>query len=299
MRTIAIASGKGGAGKTSLSAALARTLGKSAIACDCDVDAANTAIALGTKVSSSVEYWSGNAYSIQTELCVSCGECKKVCKFNAITRNSQAFSIDEFSCERCGACLDVCKANAIECKPKKGGTLFVSKSIDEAILVHAELYPGEDTSGKLVRAVRDRAEKEVNHEIKYILIDSPPGIGCPVIASLSGVDLVVVVIEAGSSGIRDARRLFELLSKMKIKSVSVINKTGISRSMDTSAKSLALEFNSLIVGELPYDARFRESTELGEAWVDAKDYEIKRLSMLVCNKIIEEAQVIEGRKGVI
>lgn len=291
MRTIAIASGKGGAGKTSISAALARTLGKNAISCDCDVDAANTAIALRTTVCSSIEYWAGNAYSIKDTLCIACGECQKVCRFNAITKKLRFFSIDEFSCERCGSCLDVCKANAIICKPKKGGTLFVSKSLDDAILVHAELLPGEDTSGKLVRAVRERAEKELNQEIKYILIDSPPGIGCPVIASICAVDLVVVVIEAGSSGIKDARRLFELLYKMKIKSVSVINKTGISIVMDASAKSLALEFNSQVVGELPFDSRFRESTELGEAWVDAKDYEIKRLSMLVCNKIIEEAQV--------
>lgn len=295
MRKIAIASGKGGAGKTSISAALARTLGNSAISCDCDVDAANTAIALGTEIVSSEDYWSGNAYSINTEICSSCGSCAKVCRFNATKTNFQHYFIDEFSCERCGSCLDVCASKAIVLTRKKGGTLFVSKSKDGSILVHAELIPGEDTSGKLVRTVRERAEKEANAQTKYMIVDSPPGIGCPVIASLVGVDLVLVVIEAGSSGIRDARRLFELLRKTKQKTVSVVNKTGISLAMDELAKSLASEFNSKLLAEIPYDSRFRESSELGEAWVDSKNLEVKKVSMLMCNRIIEEAQVIEKR----
>jgi len=297
MKTIAIASGKGGAGKTSVMAALARYLGTSAVACDCDVDAANTAIALGTSVVSEEEYWSGDGYSIETGRCVSCGACAAVCRFGAIEASGKSFRIDETSCERCASCLDACPAGAVIATRKKGGSLFVSSSDDGAVLVHAELVPGEDTSGKLVRAVRQRAEKEAQDSARFVVVDSPPGIGCPVIASLSGADLALVVVEAGKSGIRDARRLFELLAGMNRRTVSVINKTGIDLSMDSEAKALAREFGSMIAAEIPFHERFRKSTELGEAWVDAEDGETRILSRLMCGKIMDQVQLINIREG--
>lgn len=286
MISIAIASGKGGAGKTSVSAALARYCGSRAIACDCDVDAANTAIALGTVVRSSEDYWSGDGYRVDGTLCNGCGACFEACRFGAIRDSSASFSIDEALCERCGACLDVCPSGAILAERKRGGTLFVSTAADGSLLAHAELIPGEDTSGKLVRAVRQRALKEAGKGVDFLVIDAPPGIGCPVIASLSGVDLAVVVIEAGISGIRDARRLFELLAGMKRRKVSVLNKTGIDAGMDFRARDLAAEFGSTVVSELPFDRRFRDSTERGEAWVDSSDAYLADISKKMCEGIL-------------
>jgi len=192
MKTIAVASGKGGAGKTSVAAALSAAFGLRGISADCDVDAANGAIALGARIVSSEDYWAGDGYAINASACLSCGACALACRFNAIERLSAAYAIDEALCERCGACMDVCPSGALFAENKRGGALFVSTTRWESTLVHAELVPGEDTSGKLVRSVRQRAEAEAaaaDSAIEAIIVDAPPGIGCPVIASLSGADL--------------------------------------------------------------------------------------------------------------
>ncbi len=274
MKTIAVASGKGGAGKTSVAAALSAAFGLRGISADCDVDAANGAIALGARIVSSEDYWAGDGYAINASACLSCGACALACRFNAIERLSAAYAIDEALCERCGACMDVCPSGALFAENKRGGALFVSTTRWESTLVHAELVPGEDTSGKLVRSVRQRAEAEAataDSAIEAIIVDAPPGIGCPVIASLSGADLAVVVIEAGSSGVRDAARLFELLSGMKRAAIAVINKAGIDGYWDAEARALAASWKAPIVAELPWDKRFRLSTERGEAWLHSAD----------------------------
>ncbi|HAW84976.1 MAG TPA: (4Fe-4S)-binding protein, partial [Spirochaetaceae bacterium] len=259
MITITIASGKGGAGKTSITAALAAWLKTTAVAADCDVDAANTAIALGATIRTTDDYWSGDGYSIDPARCADCGRCAEVCRFGAIQRLTGQLHIDEALCERCAACQDVCPAGAVVAAPKRGGSLSVSATDCGSILVHAKLIPGEDTSGKLVRAVRLRAEAVATAlpGARYILVDAPPGIGCPVIAALSGADLAVVVVEAGQSGIRDARRLYELLAGMKRRTVCVVNKAGLAPQMDRLARDLAAEFGSPVVASLPFDKRFR------------------------------------------
>ncbi|HAE22484.1 MAG TPA: (4Fe-4S)-binding protein [Spirochaetaceae bacterium] len=274
MKTIALASGKGGAGKTSVAAALGAAFGLQGINADCDVDAANGAIALGARIMSSEDYWAGEGYAINASACSSCGACALACRFDAIARTASAYAIDEALCERCGACVDLCPSGAVLAHDKLGGALYVSKTRWDSTLVHAELVPGEDTSGKLVRAVRQRAEAiaaAANPPIEAIIIDAPPGIGCPVIASLSGVDLTVVVIEAGSSGVRDAARLFELLSGMKRAAIAVINKAGIDAYWDAQARGLAEAWNAPLIAVLPWDKRFRLSTERGEAWCHSPD----------------------------
>ncbi len=294
MKTLAIASGKGGAGKTSVAAAISAWFSSRGISGDCDVDAANGAIALGAREKQSEEYWSGEGYEIEPESCSGCGLCAKACRFGAIRRGGgdgrvsgagAAFLIDEALCERCGACVDVCPAGAVKTIRKLGGRLSVSDTRFGSTLVHAELVPGEDTSGKLVRAVRLRAEREAGASavpMELMALDAPPGIGCPVIASLSGVDLVLVVIEAGSSGVHDAARLFELLKGMGRRAVAVINKAGLDPAWDDKARRLAAGWDAQILAELPFDARLRRSTERGEAWVRSNDAFVRNLAGSLC-----------------
>lgn len=269
--TITVASGKGGAGKTSIAAALVATLGSACVMADCDVDAANGAIALGAHVSETEPYYAGPGFEIDSAVCTGCGLCQDACRFNAIAVDTGKlrFSIIPELCERCGACVDRCPALAIRSFEKQAGKLFVSDTRLGITLVHAELAPGEDTSGKLVRKVRERAEAIAGgHSI--VVVDSPPGIGCPVIASLSGSDLVLVVVEASSSGIRDAERLMELVSSMKRRSAALINKTGLDTQMDISAKSVLSNAGIPIAGEIPFDPILRSIEEKGRTWVDVE-----------------------------
>lgn len=288
MKSIVIASGKGGAGKTSVSAALARYLGARAVLADCDVDAANAVIALGAKELSRSDYSSGEGYTIDAARCTGCGECARACRFGAIFATGGMFRIDEALCERCGLCQDVCSFGAVIAGQKHGGYLALSGTDWGSLVSHAELVPGEDTSGKLVRQVRLQADAQARKSGgDFVLIDAPPGIGCPVIASLSGVKLAVVVMEAGRSGMSDAVRLFSLLSDMKIPSLVVLNKTGLDTDMDKMARETARAAGAPVVAELPYDARLRASTEAGEAWVDAVDPWVREQAQNFCKAIIE------------
>lgn len=275
MTTISVASGKGGAGKTSIAAALASILGEECIFADCDVDAANGAIALGASIDSSEPYFAGPGYTIQPSACTGCGRCHAVCRFSAIEpiAGAREFRIIQELCERCGACVDTCPTGAIATFEKQAGELFVSTSRTGTELVHAELEPGEDTSGKLVTLVRKRAAllaaplaPTVNQAGAVIVVDAPPGIGCPVIASITGCDLVLVVVEASASGVRDASRLVELVQSMKRRSVAIINKTGLNASMDENARRMLSTAGIPVAGEIPFDPALRSAEEATRTW---------------------------------
>jgi MinD superfamily P-loop ATPase len=152
---------------------------------------------------------------------------------------------------------------------KRAGELFVSYTRTGPKLVHAELVPGEDTSGKLVYQVRVRAELLAGAS-GHIVVDAPPGIGCPVIASLSGSDLVAVVVEASASGIRDAKRLIELVEKMKRRSIAILNKAGLNAEMDERARSMLSEAGIDLVGEIPFDPCLRSAEESGATWIEVQ-----------------------------
>lgn len=269
MTTIAVASGKGGAGKTSIAAALAAYLGSDCVFADCDVDAANGTIALGARIGPGEPYFAGPGYRIAPEACTGCGLCARACRFSAIrpSGDGRTFRIVPELCERCGACVDLCPRGAVETFEKRAGSLFVSGTRLGIPLVHADLEPGEDTSGKLVRRVRERAEA-IAGEDTLIVVDSPPGIGCPVIASLTGAYLVVAVVEAGASGIRDARRLMELAASMDRRQIALLNKTGLDPEADRLARDLPGSLGIPLAGEIPFDPALRSAEERGGTWLD-------------------------------
>lgn len=267
MTTISVASGKGGAGKTSIAAALASSLEGNRVFADCDVDAANGAIALGASILTREPYFAGPGFIIEASACSGCGACHTACRFNAIepVPGKTTFRIVQELCERCGACMIQCPTKAISTFEKQAGELFVSDTSMGIRLVHAELEPGEDTSGLLVARVRKRAEKEASPD-SVIIVDAPAGIGCPVIASITGCDLLLIVIESSVSGIRDAERLVELATSMKRRSIGIINKTGLSPEMDERAKSMLAQAGIRLVGQIPFDPALRSAEESNRTW---------------------------------
>lgn len=269
MTTITVASGKGGAGKTSISAALSSLLAPACVFADCDVDAANGAIALGATIRERHQYDAGPGFRIDASTCLSCGACVALCRFKAIKANpsGQGYRIAEDLCERCGACVPSCPAGAITTFEKTAGELLISDSRLGISIVHAELIPGEDTSGKLVAVVRERAGK-IAKPRDYIVVDAPPGIGCPVIASFTRADWVLLVIEASVSGIRDARRLAELLRQSNRRAVALINKSGLDQEQDERSRQLASDFGLPLAGEIPFEPALRGAEEVGKTWLD-------------------------------
>ncbi len=242
MITLSVASGKGGAGKTSIAAAIATILGPGCVFADCDVDAANGAIALGATLKDEEPYFAGPGFRIEGEACMGCGRCADSCRFGAIRLDSEnsSYSIASELCERCGACLDLCPAGAIIAYEKQAGSLLVSETMRGQPLVHGD---------------------------SQIVIDAPPGIGCPVIASLSGVDLVVIVVEASASGIRDAARLIELTGRMHRETLAIINKAGLDDEMDRRAHALIESSAILLAGEIPFEPALRFIEESGGTWL--------------------------------
>jgi MinD superfamily P-loop ATPase len=269
MKVVSVASGKGGAGKTSIAAALAAALGKGTVFADCDVDAANGAIALGASLREREDYVVSGGLAVDRGRCVGCGACHDACRFGAIGLEGGSAAIVPELCERCGACLDRCPASAIRSFDKRAGELFVSATAMDIAMVHAELGAGEDTSGKLVHLVRERAARLAGPGAT-IVVDSPPGIGCPVIASLAGAELVLVVIEASASGIRDAGRLIGLAQSMKRDCLALINKAGLAPEMDREARDLAAARGIPLAGEIAFDPGLRSAEESGRTWFDLK-----------------------------
>ncbi len=191
MKQIVVISGKGGTGKTVITASLA-ALARSKVMADCDVDAADLHLLLNPKIKEKHEFRSGKTAIIDKKLCQQCGKCIAACRFNAI---SEDFTVDPVSCEGCGFCSHICPAEAIEMRENISGEWFISDT-RFGPLVHARLGIAEENSGKLVTLVRQKAKESAeNRGLDWVIIDGAPGIGCPVIASLSGVDCALVVTE--------------------------------------------------------------------------------------------------------
>jgi MinD superfamily P-loop ATPase len=224
LKQILIISGKGGTGKTVISAALAHIVSSKVMA-DCDVDAANLYLLLKPEIIESVPFYGEKKAAVKEESCTGCGLCLPRCRFSAIAPTSEGkIKIDPIACEGCGVCAHICPANAIEMEENIAGNLFVSRTA-YGPFIHARLGAGEENSGKLVTVVRKKAKEIAEKEgLNYVIIDGPPGIGCPVIASLSGVDLALVVTEPTMSGIYDMDRVIQVARHFGLKTACVLNK---------------------------------------------------------------------------
>jgi MinD superfamily P-loop ATPase len=249
MKQVLFLSGKGGTGKTSLAAAFA-VLAEQSVLADCDVDAANLHLLLNPVVLAEGDFEGAKEAVRDASLCTGCGRCLEVCRFHGVKAN---FEIDPYLCEGCGACVTACPANAIHLETKVTGRWFNAKTV-WGPLASAELLPGEETSGKLVMQVkRNMTDIAEAAPADWAIIDGSPGIGCPVIASVSGVDVVVLVSEPTLSGLHDLERVLGVIRHFSLPAYLVINKADLSLEIAERLEQFAAETSLPVLGHIPYD----------------------------------------------
>jgi len=257
MKELVVISGKGGTGKTSLVASFA-ALSKNKVLADCDVDAADLHLVMDPCVRHREPFKGGKKARIVAERCTGCGECERLCRFDAVIADGQIDGVDQFridpiACEGCGVCTLVCPTDAVEFEEVVNGHWFVSET-RHGPMVHARLGIAESNSGKLVSIVREQARGiAVKHGLDLVLIDGPPGIGCPVIASVAGSDLLLAVTEPTLSGLHDFERVRQLAGHFKIKAVICINKCDLNPEITAKIEEHCNETGVEIVGRIPYD----------------------------------------------
>jgi MinD superfamily P-loop ATPase len=248
VQEIVVLSGKGGTGKTSIVASFG-ALARSKVLADCDVDAADLYLLLKPEAKEEKEFWSGQVAFIDKEKCTECGLCQELCRFEAI----KDFKVDPISCEGCGFCYRVCPADAVVMKDSMSGHSFISET-KYGCLCHARLGIAEENSGKLVALVRQNAKLIAEREnLDYIITDGPPGIGCPVISSLSGANLALVVTEPTLSGIHDLERVIGVCRHFAIPALVCINKYDINEENTGAIESYCLSQGIEVVSKIPFD----------------------------------------------
>jgi len=252
MKEIVVISGKGGTGKTSLTGSFA-ALAHNTVIADCDVDAADLHLILNPEILKEEIFKGGYVARIDREKCTQCGKCIELCRYNAI---SEDFIIDEISCEGCNVCAYFCPVNAIKMEQQNAGMLYVSKT-RFGHFVHARLGIAEETSGKLVSQVRITAKDIAKeNQADMILVDGSPGIGCPVIASITGADYIIAVTEPTLSGLHDLERIVKLSNHFKVPVSICINKFDINTRISGMIERYCGEQKLIMLGKIPYNDIF-------------------------------------------
>jgi MinD superfamily P-loop ATPase len=264
MKQIVVISGKGGTGKTVVSGSFA-VLAKNKIMVDCDVDAADLHLLLHPKIKERHEFISGQTAVIDKKLCKKCGKCVSVCRFGAIKDD---FTIEHFSCEGCALCSYICPHGAIRMEENLAGEWFISDT-RYGPFVHAKLGIAEENSGKLVAKIRQIAKEEAQKQgLDYVIIDGPPGIGCPVIASLSGVDCALIVTEPTLSGLHDAERVMEVARHFHIPVKLVVNKYDLNPVMTEKIEAFCRDRDVSVIGKIAFDKTVVEALVEGKTIVE-------------------------------
>ena len=287
MKEIVVISGKGGTGKTSLTASFAVLGGKNVVVADCDVDAADMHLLLEPDFEEEENFYSGELAHISQNECIRCGKCFDVCRFNAIDVFDGKHVVNPLNCEGCGYCARICPTVAITNNPLKVGKWFISNIKTGSIMVHAKLGIGADNSGKLVAKVKNEAKEIAEDEfVDYVVVDGSPGVGCPVVSSLSGANYVVLVTEPSVSGIHDLKRVYELVRKFNIKTGCIINKYDINKKQTAQIIEYLESEGIEHISNLPYDEDFTKAITVGKTIIEYTDGNLKELIVNSWSKIL-------------
>jgi MinD superfamily P-loop ATPase len=273
MKQVAVISGKGGTGKTTITAALALVM-KDTLFADCDVDAPDLHLLLQPEIRETQVFIGLKLAYIDPEKCTQCGECRENCRFSAIT---EEFVVDRMRCEGCSVCHLVCPAEAITMKERESGELHVSGT-RAGTMVHARLWIAEEATGKLVAKVRERAKTISEEEGKgRILVDGPPGIGCPVIATLGNTNLALIITEPTVSGVHDLERVIGVARHFKVPVGVCINKFDLNPDKCSDIEKWCKEEDIPVLGRIPYDHIITKAMLEGKTVVEYSDGEVSRI----------------------
>jgi len=272
MKEITVISGKGGTGKTSFTGSFA-ALSANAVFTDCDVDAANLSLIMRPVLQETYDFKASRKAFIEEDKCIRCGLCRKLCRFGAI---SDALRIDPLSCEGCGVCYHACPEEAITFEEAVSGQWFISNT-PYGPLVHARLGIAEENSGKLVTLVRNRVKEIARDEDRsLILTDGPPGIGCPVIASLAGASAALVVTEPTLSGVHDMERVLDVCRHFKVSALVCINRYDLDEENTREIEKYCQRQSVPVVGKVPFDKVVTEAMVEGLPVVEYSDGTVSR-----------------------
>ncbi|MBA7672770.1 Ion-translocating oxidoreductase complex subunit B [subsurface metagenome] len=304
MKEIVVISGKGGTGKTSIVASFAALARNKAVFADCDVDAADLHLLLQPDIKQSHDFSGGKLASVITEKCIGCGRCEEVCNFDAAIFNGPAndvvgitYTIDSIACEGCGVCVHFCPVDAIEFKDAINGKWFVSDTRFGPML-HAKLGIAEENSGKLVSLIRKEAKRiaaEQNRDL--IIVDGSPGIGCPVIASIAGADLVLAVTEPTIAAQHDLDRVAELTEHFKIPTVVCINKYDINVKIAKAIEKEALERNLKVVGKIAYDIAVTKAQIAAKSIIEYSSNGLKEQIVSLWESVLDMLKETANTRG--
>ena len=260
IRELVVISGKGGTGKTSITAAFG-SLAQNSVLCDADVDAADLHLLMAPTVRKKTDFMGGCLAEIRKDDCVECDRCRELCRFDAI---SEDYVVDSINCEGCGVCVDLCPEQAIDFPIQKCGEWFISDT-RFGPMVHARLGIAEENSGKLVSLVRQETRKLAEEKgCEFILTDGPPGIGCPVIASIGGATALAIIVEPTVSGLHDMKRVAELAVHFKVPGLVCVNKYDLNMEMTQKIEAYGLAHNMTLLGRIPFDPVFTKAMIQGK-----------------------------------
>jgi MinD superfamily P-loop ATPase len=282
VKEIVVISGKGGTGKTTITAALA-SLWKNKVIADCDVDAADLHLILHPDIVQKQDFFSGKEPVIDFDKCTQCGKCREICVYDAIASD---FTISRSDCEGCAVCFHFCPVQAIELKDRHCGEWHLSET-RFGPMVHARLGIAEENSGKLVALIRKQAKATAeNRNCDIILIDGSPGIGCPVISSITGASLVIAVTEPTISGMHDLNRVLSLARHFQVPAEVIINKADLNPEMCREIESAAEQQSVPILGSIPYDDVVTRAMVVGKTVIEFEDGEVTKTIRSISDKIL-------------
>jgi MinD superfamily P-loop ATPase len=269
MKQLVILSGKGGTGKTSLAAAFAHSAKEGvfpvqAVLVDADVDAANLELVLHPERLETHDFTGGSVAAIDPERCQGCGVCEQVCRFDAVKATPDGYLIDPIACDGCAACAYQCPEEAIHMQPQTAGQWYRSES-PYGPLFHADLYPAQENSGKLVTLVKQNARLcALDNDVPILIVDGPPGIGCPVISAASGADLALIVTEPSSAGFHDMDRVLQLTRHFHLPVLVCINKADLHLEGSLQIQNYCAQYQIDIAGSIPFDPTVTQAMVQGE-----------------------------------